>query len=173
MFGFGKKKFSVEQAQNIIQTSILAHSTVRNEARYMFQTVFQLNDTGLKCDEFDFIKVLVLLKSQIVFSAIAKNNDISIYDKIRERIINWVENTYYEVEFDEYTEFSVFNRFKTDFAEKSDVYDLIISLGLSFELAITKGEVRLNTEAQKIFYQSVEHHLYETNKAIEKMIIVS
>ena len=173
MFGFGKKKFSVEQAQDIIQGSILAHSTVRTEARYMFETVFHLNDVPLKCDELDFIRVLVLLKSQIVFSAIAKNNDVNVYNDIKEGIIKWVENTYYEVEFDQDTEFSIFNKFKTSFAEHPDGRDLIISLGLDFDLSVTEGKIILNPNAKESIYQSIEHHLIETNKAIEKMKIVS
>ena len=172
MFGFGKKKFSVEQAQDIIQGSILAYSTIRPEASYLWEKVFNLNDTPLNFDDLKFVKVHVLFKSQVVFSAIAKNNDIDIYVDIRERIMKWVADTY-KVEFDEDTEFSWFNRFKTSFAEHPDVQSMIISLGLDYDLSLTEGKIRLNPIATQAIYQSIEHHLYETNKAIGKMKIVS
>ena len=172
MFGFGKKKFSVEQAQDIIQGSILAYSTVRPEASYMWEKVLFKNEATLGCDDLKFVKVLVLLKSQIIFSAIAKNSDITIYVDIRERIMKWVTKTY-EVEFDEDTKFSWFDKFKRSYAEKSDINDLILSLGIDFQLSITGGNYRVNNDALQAICQSVGHHIYQINKAIEKMKIIS
>ena len=172
MFGFGKKKIEVNRAQTIFEASILHYQTIESEADNLR---LELLDYCL-IDKSIAMKLWVLLKAQILFSALAKNNDILIYDQLRDGLIKYVEKIY-SVEFRENEEFSHFSRYKTSFAKHSEVGDLIASLLIDFGLNLKDDDFSNNLvstfEVGNILKNKIIYHLSETKKAVKSLNIIN
>ena len=169
MFGFGKKKFNVESLVELLMDSMFSSEAIDAESNHLTSELSQYSDLAIDKKK-SIKKYWLLLKSQLIFGAIAKSTDIIKYEKAKSLLKEEIELKY-DLKFAEetVTEFSPFNRYILSYA-KSDVHDAISSLQVDFLLNLGISELTQNSmhtgEVGMILHRKISHHYMGSHKAI-------
>ena len=169
MFGLGKKKYNVDSLVDLLMNSLLSSEAIGAESEHLNAELSQYSDLVLDKQR-SVKKYWLLLKSQLIFGAIAKSTDVIKYEKAKNLLKEKIELKY-DLKFAEesITEFSPFNRYILSYA-KSDVNDAIASLRVDFLLNLGISELTQNSmqtgEVGMILHRKISHHFMGSHKAI-------